>query len=174
MRWQGRRGACTLGIVSIYDFKVQARDGSVVDLGDFRGQVLVIVNTASKCGLTPQFTALEELYKTYGEQGVTVVGFPCNQFANQDPGSNDEIAEFCQVNYGVTFPMMAKIDVNGANADPLYVWLTAQAPGFLGSKKIKWNFTKFLIGRDGEVVKRYSPQEDPKGMATDIEAALAV
>lgn len=159
--------------MSVYDFKVQARDGSVVDLADYRGQVMVIVNTASKCGFTPQFAGLEELYQTYGDRGVTVMGFPCNQFANQDPGTNDEIAEFCQVNYGVTFPMMAKIDVNGSDADPLFVWLTQQAPGFLGSKKIKWNFTKFLVGPDGEVIKRYSPQDDPKGIAQDIEAALA-
>jgi glutathione peroxidase len=159
--------------VSVYDFKVQARDGSVVDLADYRGQVMVIVNTASKCGFTPQFAGLEQLYQTYGDRGVTVMGFPCNQFANQDPGTNDEIAEFCQVNYGVTFPMMAKIDVNGSDADPLFVWLTQQAPGFLGSKKIKWNFTKFLVGPDGEVIKRYSPQDDPKGIARDIEAALA-
>ena len=159
--------------MSIYDFKVQARDGNQVDLGEYRDQVLVIVNTASKCGFTPQFGALEELYKEFGDQGLTVLGFPCNQFANQDPGSNDEIAEFCQVNYGVTFPMMAKIDVNGSDADPLFVWLTEQAPGFMGSKKIKWNFTKFLIGRDGEVLKRYSPQDDPKKMTEDIEAALS-
>ena len=160
-------------VVSVYDFKVQARDGSAVDLDDYRGEVLVIVNTASKCGFTPQFAGLEELYKEFHDQGLTVIGFPCNQFANQDPGSNDEIAEFCQLNYGVTFPMMAKVDVNGSDADPLFTYLTAEAPGFLGSKKIKWNFTKFLIGRDGEVIKRFSPQDDPKSMAKDIEAALA-
>ena len=159
--------------MSIYDFKVQARDGSEVDLGEYRDQVVVVVNTASKCGFTPQFGALEELYKEFHDQGLTVLGFPCNQFANQDPGSNDEIAEFCQLNYGVTFPVMGKIDVNGSDAEPLFTWLTAQAPGFMGSKQIKWNFTKFLVGRDGEVIKRYSPKEDPKSMTPDIEAALA-
>ncbi len=159
--------------MSIYDFKVQARDGSEVDLGEYRDQVVVVVNTASKCGFTPQFGALEELYKEFHDQGLTVLGFPCNQFANQDPGSNDEIAEFCQLNYGVTFPVMGKIDVNGSDAEPLFKWLTAQAPGFMGSKQIKWNFTKFLVGRDGEVIKRYSPKEDPKSMTPDIEAALA-
>lgn len=159
--------------MSIYDFKVQARDGSEVDLGEYRDQVVVVVNTASKCGFTPQFGALEELYKEFHDQGLTVLGFPCNQFANQDPGSNDEIAEFCQLNYGVTFPVMGKIDVNGSDAEPLFKWLTAQAPGFMGSKQIKWNFTKFLVGRDGEVIKRNSPKEDPKSMTPDIEAALA-
>ena len=159
--------------MSIYDFTVQARDGSEVDLGEYRDQVVVVVNTASKCGFTPQFGALEELYKEFHDQGLTVLGFPCNQFANQDPGSNDEIAEFCQLNYGVTFPVMGKIDVNGSDAEPLFKWLTAQAPGFMGSKQIKWNFTKFLVGRDGEVIKRYSPKEDPKSMTPDIEAALA-
>ena len=159
--------------MSIYDFKVQALDGSEVDLGEYRDQVVVVVNTASKCGFTPQFGALEELYKEFHDQGLTVLGFPCNQFANQDPGSNDEIAEFCQLNYGVTFPVMGKIDVNGSDAEPLFKWLTAQAPGFMGSKQIKWNFTKFLVGRDGEVIKRYSPKEDPKSMTPDIEAALA-
>ena len=159
--------------MSIYDFSVQARDGSEVDLGEYRDQVVVVVNTASKCGFTPQFGALEELYKEFHDQGLTVLGFPCNQFANQDPGSNDEIAEFCQLNYGVTFPVMGKIDVNGSDAEPLFKWLTEQAPGFMGSKQIKWNFTKFLVGRDGEVIKRYSPKDDPKAMTPDIEAALA-
>ena len=159
--------------MSIYDFTVQARDGSEVDLGEYRDQVVVVVNTASKCGFTPQFGALEELYKEFHDQGLTVLGFPCNQFANQDPGSNDEIAEFCQLNYGVTFPVMGKIDVNGSDAEPVFKWLTEEAPGFLGSKQIKWNFTKFLVGRDGEVIKRYSPKDDPKSMTPDIEAALA-
>ena len=159
--------------MSIYDFKVQALDGSEVDLGEYRDQVVVVVNTASKCGFTPQFGALEELYKEFHDQGLTVLGFPCNQFANQDPGSNDEIAEFCQLNYGVTFPVMGKIDVNGSDAEPVFKWLTEEAPGFLGSKQIKWNFTKFLVGRDGEVIKRYSPKDDPKSMTPDIEAALA-
>jgi glutathione peroxidase len=159
--------------MSIYDFKVQARDGSMVDLADYRGQVLVVVNTASKCGFTPQFEGLEALYREYKDRGLAIIGFPCNQFANQDPGSNEEIAEFCQVNYGVSFPMMAKIDVNGGDADPVFTWLTSQAPGFLGTKGIKWNFTKFLIGRDGEVVKRFGPKEEPDSMRSAIEAALA-
>ena len=158
--------------MSIHDFKVAARDGSQVDLGDYSDQVLIIVNTASKCGFTPQFAGLEELYQEYKDQGLTVIGFPCNQFGNQDPGSDEEIAEFCQVNYGVTFPMMAKIDVKGDDADPLFTWLTAQAPGFLGMKAIKWNFTKFVIGRDGEVLERFSPQDDPAKMREAIEKAL--
>jgi glutathione peroxidase len=160
--------------MSIYDFKVTARDGSQVDLGDYRGQVLVIVNTASKCGFTPQFAGLEELYQEYKDRGLTVIGFPCNQFGNQDPGSNEEIAEFCQVNYGVTFPMMAKVDVKGDDADPLFVWLTSEAPGFLGMKTIKWNFSKFLIGRDGDVVARFSSKDEPAKMREAIEEALAV
>ncbi|MCU0279351.1 MAG: glutathione peroxidase [Candidatus Nanopelagicales bacterium] len=159
--------------MSIYDFKVSARDGSQVDLAQYKGQPLVIVNTASKCGFTPQFAGLEQLYQEYKDRGLTVIGFPCNQFGNQDPGTNEEIAEFCQVNYGVTFPMMGKIDVNGENADPLYTWLTSQARGFLGTKGIKWNFTKFLIGPDGEVVERFSPQDAPEKMGAAIEKVLA-
>jgi glutathione peroxidase len=152
--------------MSIYDFTVQAGDGSQVDLGDHRGQVLVIVNTASKCGFTPQFAGLEALYQQYKDRGVTVVGFPCNQFGNQDPGTNEEIAEFCQVNYGVTFPMMAKVDVKGEAADPLFAWMTA-------GDDIQWNFTKFVIGRDGEVLQRFSPQDDPTKMSIAIEKALS-
>jgi len=131
------------------------------------------VNTASACGFTPQFAGLEALHKTYAGQGLTVLGFPCNQFGSQDPGSNDEIASFCQLNYGVDFPMMEKIDVNGAKADPLFQWLTKEAPGLLGSKAIKWNFTKFLVGRDGQVIRRYAPQDAPAKLAKDIESALA-
>ena len=148
-------------------------DGTTVPLAQYRGQVLLIVNTASACGFTPQFAGLEELHKRYGERGLVVLGFPCNQFGSQDPGSNEEIASFCQVNYGVTFPMMRKVDVNGAEAHPLYRWLTAEAPGLLGSKAIKWNFTKFLVGKDGRVIKRYAPQDAPEKLAKDIEAALA-
>ena len=139
----------------------------------FRSKVLLIVNTASQCGFTPQFAGLEALHQQFGERGLQVLGFPCNQFGGQDPGSNDEIAQFCSLNYGVTFPMMAKIDVNGAQASPLYQWLTAEAPGILGTKAIKWNFTKFLIGRDGQVIRRYAPQDKPQDLARDIEAALA-
>ena len=158
---------------SIYDFSATRIDGQPVALSQFRGQALLIVNTASACGFTPQFAGLEELHKTYGTKGLVVLGFPCNQFGAQDKGSNEEIAEFCQLNYGVSFPMMEKIDVNGAGAHPLYQWLSAEAPGILGSKAIKWNFTKFLVGKDGTVVKRYAPTDTPASMAKDIEAALA-
>ncbi|MBT9550799.1 MAG: glutathione peroxidase [Hydrogenophaga sp.] len=157
---------------SIYDFTAQSIEGSPVALERFRGHPLLIVNTASACGFTPQFGGLEQLHQTYGARGLVVLGFPCNQFGNQDPGSNDEIATFCQRNFGVSFPMMSKIDVNGADAHPLYQWLAAEAPGLLGSKAIKWNFTKFLVGKDGTVLKRYAPQDAPEKLAKDIEAAL--
>jgi glutathione peroxidase len=158
---------------TVYDFEAQQIDGKSVALKKFEGKPMLIVNTASACGFTPQFAGLEELHKTYGKKGLVVLGFPCNQFGAQDSGSNDEIAEFCQLNYGVSFPMMAKVDVNGSGAHPLYKWLTAEAPGLLGTKAIKWNFTKFLIGKDGEVLKRYAPTDTPASMAKDIEAALA-
>lgn len=158
---------------SVYDFEAQSIDGQIVPLSRFRGQALLIVNTASACGFTPQFAGLEKLHETYGARGLVVLGFPCNQFGSQDPGSNEQIASFCQRNYGVSFPMMAKIDVNGGQAHPLYRWLTAEAPGLLGSKAIKWNFTKFLVGKDGQVLKRYAPQDAPQKLAGDIEAALA-
>jgi glutathione peroxidase len=158
---------------TVYDFSATGIDGKSVKLNKFKGRAMVIVNTASACGFTPQFAGLEELHKTYGAKGLVVLGFPCNQFGAQDSGTNDEIAEFCQLNYGVSFPMMEKIDVNGADAHPLFQWLTAEAPGLLGSKAIKWNFTKFLIGKDGAVIKRYAPTDTPAGMAKDIEAALA-
>ena len=157
---------------TVYDFDAQTIDGRTVPLRQYEGKVLLIVNTASACGFTPQFAGLEELHQRYGDQGLVVLGFPCNQFAGQDPGSNDEIASFCQLNYGVSFPMMAKVDVNGAQASPLYRWLCAEAPGLLGSKAIKWNFTKFLVGKDGRVIRRYAPQDAPKKLAGDIEAAL--
>ena len=158
---------------TIYDFDAQDIHGQTVPLRQYDGKVLLIVNTASACGFTPQFAGLEALHKTYAGQGLTVLGFPCNQFGSQDPGSNDEIASFCQLNYGVDFPMMEKIDVNGAKADPLFQWLTKEAPGLLGSKAIKWNFTKFLVGRDGQVIRRYAPQDAPAKLAKDIESALA-
>ena len=157
---------------TVYDFDAQTIDGRTVPLRQYEGKVLLIVNTASACGFTPQFAGLEELHQRYGDQGLVVLGFPCNQFAGQDPGSNDEIASFCQLNYGVSFPMMAKVDVNGAQASPLYRWLCAEAPGLLGSKAIKWNFTKFLVGRDGRVIRRYAPQDAPQKLGKDIEAAL--
>jgi glutathione peroxidase len=158
---------------SIYDFEAQQINGQSVSLSGFKGKALLIVNTASKCGFTPQFGGLEELHKTYADKGLVVLGFPCNQFASQDPGSDGEIAEFCQVNYGVSFPMMGKIDVNGPAAHPLYKWLSAEAPGLLGSKSIKWNFTKFLVGKDGQVIRRYAPTDKPADLAKDVEAALA-
>jgi glutathione peroxidase len=158
---------------TVYDFQAQQINGQSVALSQYKGQVMLIVNTASACGFTPQFAGLEALYKTYGERGLVVLGFPCNQFGGQDPASNDKIAEFCQLNYGVSFPMMAKVDVNGAAAHPLYQWLCAEAPGLLGTKAIKWNFTKFLVGKDGQVLKRYAPTDTPASLAKDIEAALA-
>ncbi len=157
---------------TVYDFEALQINGKAVSLSQFKGKVLLIVNTASACGFTPQFAGLEELHATYGKKGLVVLGFPCNQFGAQDSGSNGEIAEFCQLNYGVSFPMMAKIDVNGAQAHPLYQWLTAQAPGLLGSKAIKWNFTKFLVGKDGAVLKRYAPTDTPESLTEDVEAAL--
>jgi glutathione peroxidase len=158
---------------SIEDFEAETIDGKTVKLSKYRGKVLLIVNTASQCGFTPQFRGLERLWETYRERGLVVVGFPSNQFGAQDPGSNDEIASFCEMNYGVSFPMMGKIDVNGAGAHPLYQWLAREAPGLLGTKAIKWNFTKFLVGRDGQVLQRYAPQDAPEKLASDIEAALA-
>ena len=158
---------------SIYDFQALSIEGKPADLSTQRGKVLLIVNTASACGFTPQFAGLEALWERYRDRGLVVVGFPCNQFGNQDPASNDEIGAFCQRNYGVSFPMMAKVDVNGPQAHPLWQWLTAQAPGVLGSKAIKWNFTKFLVGRDGQVIRRYAPTDTPESIAADIEAALA-
>ncbi len=159
-------------MASIYDFTAAQINGKPVALKTFKGKAMLIVNTASACGFTPQFAGLEKLHQTYGARGLAVLGFPCNQFGAQDPGSDGEIASFCQVNYGVTFPMMAKIDVNGPGADPLYQWLAAEAPGLLGTKAIKWNFTKFLVGRDGSVLKRYAPTDTPESLAGDIEAAL--
>ena len=158
---------------TVYDFHARQIDGSPLDLSALRGKVMLIVNTASQCGFTPQFAGLEALHQAYAGQGLSVLGFPCNQFGAQDPGSDAEIAGFCQANYGVSFPMMAKVEVNGPAAHPLYRWLCSQAPGLLGSKAIKWNFTKFLVGRDGRVLKRYAPLDKPAALARDIEAALA-
>ena len=158
---------------TVYEFEARQIDGKDISLATFKGKVMLIVNTASACGFTPQFGGLEELHKTYGGKGLVVLGFPCNQFGAQDSGQNSEIASFCQLNYGVSFPMMAKIDVKGPAAHPLYQWLSAEAPGLLGSKAIKWNFTKFLVGKDGRVVKRYAPLDKPASLAKDIEAAQA-
>ncbi|GCL64626.1 glutathione peroxidase [Pseudaquabacterium pictum] len=155
------------------DLTLQDITGQTVRLADHAGQVLLIVNTASACGFTPQFAGLETLWTTYRDRGLVVLGFPSNEFGGQDPGSNDQIASFCQLNYGVSFPMMAKTQVNGGDAHPLFAWLKDEAPGLLGSKGIKWNFTKFLVGRDGRVIKRYAPQDAPAKLASDIEQALA-
>lgn len=160
-------------MTTVYDFEALTINGKSVPLNQYQGKPMLIVNTASACGFTPQFAGLEELHKTYADKGLVVLGFPCNQFGAQDKGSNDEIAEFCQLNYGVSFPMMAKIDVNGGDAHPLYKWLSSEAPGLLGTKAIKWNFTKFLVGKNGQVLKRYAPTDTPKSMADDIQAALA-
>ena len=158
---------------SIYDFEALSIDGKTTQLATQRGKVLLIVNTASACGFTPQFAGLEVLWEDYRDKGLVVVGFPSNQFGAQDPGANDEIASFCELNYGVTFPMMSKVDVNGDKAAPVWKWLTAEAPGILGTKTIKWNFTKFLVGRDGKVIKRFAPNDSPESLRGDIEAALA-
>ena len=156
----------------LHDFKATALDGREVSLGDYAGDVVLVVNTASACGYTPQLGGLEKLYETYRAQGLTVLGFPCNQFGGQDPGSDEEIGAFCQKNYGVTFPMFAKIDVNGSEEHPLYAWLKSEKGGLLGAR-IKWNFTKFLVGRDGTVLGRYSPTTEPADLAGDLEKALS-
>jgi glutathione peroxidase len=160
-------------MTTIYDFQALSITGETVNLSDYKGKALLIVNTASACGFTPQFEGLEALHQELGPQGLVVLGFPCNQFGSQDPGSNEEIGAFCQKNYGVSFPMMTKIDVNGPQAHPLFQWLKTQAPGILGSEGIKWNFTKFLINRHGQVVKRYASLDKPASMSADIAAALA-
>ena len=159
-------------MTSIYDFTAKTLTGKDVSLGDYKGQVLLIVNTASKCGFTPQYEGLEKLYEELHSKGLTVLGFPCNQFGAQEPGGAEEIGQFCQVNYGVSFPMFAKIDVNGANAHPLYQFLKKQQPGILGTEGIKWNFTKFLVDRSGQATGRYAPTATPDGMRRDIEALL--
>lgn len=160
-------------MTSLAHFTATRIDGAPVSFADLQGRVLLIVNTASACGFTPQFAGLEKLHQQYAGQGLEVIGFPCNQFGAQDPGSNSEIGAFCQKNYGVSFTMMEKVNVNGADAHPLYQWLKSQAPGLLGTEGIKWNFTKFLVGKEGQVIKRYAPQDAPEKLAGDIEAALA-
>lgn len=163
----------TTPTTSLYDLTLQPMSGPAQSLQPYAGKVLLIVNTASACGFTPQFAGLQSLHEKYADQGLVVLGFPCNQFGGQDPDSNEAIAQFCQRNYGVEFQMLAKVEVNGPNADPLFQWLKAQAPGLLGTEVIKWNFTKFLVGKDGQVIRRYAPQDAPKKLAGDIEAALA-
>ncbi|MCR8747155.1 glutathione peroxidase [Romboutsia lituseburensis] len=157
--------------MKFYDFKAKKINGQEVSMEDFKGKIVVVVNTASKCGLTPQFKELEELYQGYKDKGVEILGFPCNQFAKQDSGSNEEIHEFCQLNYGVSFNMFEKIDVNGKNAHPLYQYLKNESKGLL-SKEIKWNFTKFLIDDQGNVIKRYAPTVSPLKIKNDIEDIL--
>ncbi len=154
------------------DFKATTIDGDVQSLEAYAGQVVLVVNTASQCGFTPQFEGLEQLYRQYGDQGLVVLGFPCNQFGNQDPGSDEEIGAFCQKNYGVSFPMFSKVDVNGEDAHPLFQWLRTEQGGLLGDA-IKWNFTKFLVGKDGQVLKRYGSTTKPEKIVADIEKALA-
>jgi glutathione peroxidase len=158
---------------SVYDFEALSIDGKPAHLSTQRGKVLLIVNTASQCGFTPQFSGLEQLWKDYRDRGLVVIGFPSNEFGGQDPGDNGEIASFCEMNYGVSFPMMGKVEVNGAQAHPLWKFLTREARGVLGSQAVKWNFTKFLVGRDGTVLKRYAPTDTPESLRQDIEAALA-
>ena len=157
---------------SIYDFSVDDINGKKVALDKYKDKVMLIVNTASKCGFTPQYKGLEELYEKFHGKGLEVLGFPCNQFGSQEPGTEAEIAQFCELNYGVTFPMFAKVDVNGSSAAPLYKYLKAEKPGLLGSEAIKWNFTKFLVDRKGNVLARYAPNDTPESMAGDIEKVL--
>jgi len=159
--------------MSLYDFSAETLDGKPAPLGDYRGQVLLIVNTASKCGFTPQYEGLEALYRKYKDRGFAVLGFPCNQFGAQEPGDPSEIANFCSLTYDVSFPMMAKIDVNGPSAHPLYVYLKSQKKGLLGSQGIKWNFTKFLIDRSGAVKARFAPTDKPEALAGAIEGLLS-
>lgn len=158
--------------MSIYDLKVKNNKNEEIDFSSYKGKVLLIVNTASKCGFTPQYEGLEELYRTYKKKGFEVLAFPCNQFGAQEPGSSEEIASFCDLQFNITFPLFDKIDVNGSNTHPLYEYLKKQAPGLLGSKKIKWNFTKFLVSKDGEMIKRFSPQSKPDSLINDIESLL--
>jgi len=160
-------------MTTIHDFTATDIQGQQQNLADYRGKVLLIVNVASKCGFTPQYTGLEKLHRQYGEQGFEVLGFPCDQFGHQEPGDEAEIKNFCSLNYDVTFPMYAKVDVNGGDAHPLWKWLKDEKGGILGIDAIKWNFTKFLVGRDGQVIKRYAPTDTPESMAKDVEKALA-
>ncbi len=161
-------------MTSVFDFSVRRADGSQQSLADYRGKVLLIVNTASRCGFTPQYAGLEALYRRYREQGLTVLAFPCNQFGAQEPGNAEEIASFCSLNYDVSFPVFARLEVNGSQADPLFRWLKQEQPGWLGTAGIKWNFTKFLVDRQGRAVGRYAPMTKPEALARAIEARLAL
>lgn len=157
----------------IADFTATLPNGETISLADRLGKVVLVINTASKCGFTPQYKGLEELWRKYRDRGFEVIAFPCNQFGSQEPGSADEIAQFCEVNFGLSFPLMGKVDVNGTDATPLFNWLKKEAPGFLGTRSIKWNFTKFLINRQGQVVRRYAPTHKPEDLEKDIEALLS-
>ena len=159
-------------MTTAFQFDAIDIDGTPVSLGDYRGKVLLIVNVASKCGFTPQYAGLETLWQDYREQGLVVLGFPCDQFGSQEPGDEEEIKNFCSINFDVTFPMFAKIDVNGEQAHPLWKWLKQEKSGLLGIGAIKWNFSKFLVGRDGKVLKRFAPTDKPESLAADIESAL--
>ena len=156
---------------TLSDFEARLLDGSEKDLADYAGQVVLVVNTASKCGFTPQYTGLQKLYEEFGDQGFVVLGFPCDQFAHQEPGTDEEIGAFCERNFGVEFPLFSKIDVNGGNAHPLYGWLKSEKSGVLGGR-VKWNFTKFLVGRDGKVIDRFGPNRKPEDLREAVEAAL--
>jgi glutathione peroxidase len=158
--------------MTVYQFDAKKINGETISLSEYQGDVLIIVNTASNCGFTPQYKELQELYEQYKEKGFTVLGFPCNQFMNQEPGTESDIQSFCEMNFGVTFPLFSKVDVNGKNAHPLFQYLTEEAPGVLGMKAVKWNFTKFLVNRSGEVVERYAPNTNPKEISQDIEKLI--
>lgn len=159
-------------MATVYDFSATGLNGKDINLAEYRGKVLLIVNTASKCGFTPQYKGLQALHEKYHDRGLEVLGFPCNQFGKQEPGSESDISQFCELNYGVDFPMFSKIDVNGDSTHPLYRHLKEEAPGLLGSKAVKWNFTKFLVDREGNVVRRYAPTDKPEALEKDVEALL--
>lgn len=158
--------------MSVHDYSAKTIDGKEQKLSDYKGKVMLVVNTASKCGFTPQYKGLEALYRQYKDKGLVVLGFPCDQFGHQEPGDEDEIKNFCSLNYDVSFPMFAKVEVNGANAHPLYQHLKEEKPGMLGSEGIKWNFTKFLVDKSGQVVKRFAPTDKPESLAKDVEKLL--
>ncbi|MFC6634594.1 glutathione peroxidase [Microbulbifer taiwanensis] len=159
-------------MTNLFSIALKTQDGRETTLEEYRGKVLLAVNTASKCGFTPQYQGLQALYEKYWDRGLVVLGFPCNQFGKQEPGSDDEIQQFCELNFGVSFPLYAKLDVNGPDAHPLFVELKKQAPGILGTEGVKWNFTKFLVNRDGKVVKRFAPKDKPEALEAEIEQLL--
>ncbi|WP_413583396.1 glutathione peroxidase [Bdellovibrio sp. HCB288] len=158
---------------SLPNFTVKDSAGRDISLEKYKGQVVLVVNVASKCGFTPQYKGLEEIYEKFKDQGFEILGFPCNQFGSQEPGSNEEIQQFCSLNYGVQFPVMGKVDVNGSDTAPIWKWMKESAPGILGTELIKWNFTKFLIGKDGKVIKRFAPKDEPQDLVADIQKALS-